>query len=64
MFEGVGVSLGSFTAGLLYGIYGPQTTFRIFGVTALILAVLHCGVQFIIKRFEGNTHNLERDIKK
>lgn len=61
LFEGVGVSIGSFTAGLMYEQYGGQWTFGIFGLTALGLAVLHSVVQFIISRIEGNIKSPEEN---
>ncbi|EFA00564.1 major facilitator superfamily domain-containing protein 6 [Tribolium castaneum] len=50
IFEGVGVSLGSFVGGLIYDAYSGPWTFRLFGIGALITCLLHAGVQFLIKR--------------
>lgn len=50
VFEGVGVSLGSFIGGILYHEYGGPWTFRFFGVCALVCCLVHAGVQFVIAR--------------
>ncbi|KAJ8965602.1 hypothetical protein NQ317_004361 [Molorchus minor] len=52
VFEGVGVSLGSFLAGLSYNLYGG-TTFLYFGIGSLIACVFHFCVQYSIKT-KGN----------
>ncbi|KAJ3662792.1 hypothetical protein Zmor_007119 [Zophobas morio] len=58
VFEGVGVSLGSLTAGVLYAQYGGPWTFRLFGIGALIVCLLHAGVQYLIRRTgnKGSDH--------
>ncbi|XP_018566691.1 major facilitator superfamily domain-containing protein 6-A [Anoplophora glabripennis] len=48
VFEGLGVSLGSFCAGLAYNTY-KGLTFRYFGYGSLVMFVLHAGVQYLLK---------------
>lgn len=54
MFEGVGVSLGSFIAGMLFNSIGGSATFRLFGTGALIFLVVHVVVQKVYARFAGS----------
>ncbi|RZC34450.1 major facilitator superfamily domain-containing protein 6, partial [Asbolus verrucosus] len=56
VFEGVGVSLGSFVGGLLYDEYGGPWTFRLFGIGALIVCLLHAGVQYLFRRSDYAAH--------
>uniref|UniRef100_A0A182MVN7 Major facilitator superfamily associated domain-containing protein n=1 Tax=Anopheles culicifacies TaxID=139723 RepID=A0A182MVN7_9DIPT len=51
VFEGVGVSLGSLLAGNLFHRIGGSSTFRAFGIAALVLFVLHVVVQKLTDRF-------------
>ncbi|KAJ8930915.1 hypothetical protein NQ314_016239, partial [Rhamnusium bicolor] len=62
VFEGVGVSLGSFLAGLSYNTY-KGLTFRYFGIGALIACVLHIGVQYLLKQ-KGNKSTSNENIIK
>lgn len=43
------MAVGSFIGGYLYKIYGGPMTFRIFGIGAFIVCILHC----IVHRFIG-----------
>lgn len=52
VFEGIGVSLGSFLGGLFMDIYGGSRTFRIFGIFALVACLVHALVQFLLQRSE------------
>ncbi|KAF2887038.1 hypothetical protein ILUMI_19135 [Ignelater luminosus] len=52
VFEGIGVSLGSFIGGLFFQEFGGSMTFRIFGISALVVCLLHAGVQYLIQRRE------------
>lgn len=45
----MGVSAGSSLAGTLYQKYGGALTFRFFGIGALILCVIHIGVQYLLR---------------
>ncbi|XP_055619237.1 major facilitator superfamily domain-containing protein 6-A isoform X2 [Toxorhynchites rutilus septentrionalis] len=51
VFEGVGVSLGSLLAGNLFARVGGSSTFRLFGIAALVLFVAHVTVQYLLDRF-------------
>lgn len=51
IFEGVGVSLGSLLAGHLFQKIGGSKTFRLFGISALVLFVAHVLIQFTVDRF-------------
>ncbi|XP_059612922.1 major facilitator superfamily domain-containing protein 6 isoform X2 [Phlebotomus argentipes] len=51
VFEGVGVSMGSLIAGILFAKIGGSLTFRYFGLGALLLLVLHVIVRRIHDRF-------------
>ncbi|KAJ8925091.1 hypothetical protein NQ315_001263 [Exocentrus adspersus] len=53
VFEGIGVSVGSFVAGLSYQVY-KGLTFRYFGFGSLAMCVLHIFVQYLLK-FKGNS---------
>ncbi|XP_055382593.1 major facilitator superfamily domain-containing protein 6 isoform X2 [Condylostylus longicornis] len=48
IFEGVGVSIGSFIGGLLFNAVGGSITFLIYGVCAFIVFLMHVGVQYFI----------------
>lgn len=54
VFEGVGVSLGSLIAGLLFNNIGGSATFRLFGMGAMICLVVHVIVQKVYARFAGS----------
>ncbi|XP_052752558.1 major facilitator superfamily domain-containing protein 6-like [Galleria mellonella] len=49
VFEGVGTSLGSLVGGQLYKYHGGSTTFRWFGIGALVFCFLHIFVQYLLK---------------
>lgn len=51
IFEGVGVSTGSFFGGLLMKTIGGSGTFRTFGLIALACAIVHFIVQKFLDRF-------------
>lgn len=48
IFEGVGVSTGSFIGGYMMQHMGGSYTFRIFGIVALVLFAVHVIVQKLI----------------
>lgn len=48
VFEGVGVSLGSFIAGYFFEIFGGALTFRIFGVGSLVMFLVHHFAQYLM----------------
>lgn len=50
VFEGIGVSVGSFLGGILYKNYGGAMTFRIFGIGSLIACLIHALVQYLLTR--------------
>nr|XP_013189420.1 unnamed protein product [Amyelois transitella] len=54
IFEGVGVSLGSFIGGRMYRWLGGGLTFRWFGIGALILGFIHAVVQWLLR--DRNQH--------
>ncbi|OWR42756.1 hypothetical protein KGM_206793 [Danaus plexippus plexippus] len=49
VFEGVGVSLGSFIGGRLYEIHGGWNTFQWFGIFAFIACAIHATVQYLMR---------------
>ncbi|XP_053623899.1 major facilitator superfamily domain-containing protein 6 [Plodia interpunctella] len=49
IFEGVGVSLGSFIGGHMYRVLDGWSTFRWFGVGALVLGLIHAAAQWLLK---------------
>lgn len=51
IFEGIGVSSGSFIGGYLMNTFGGRITFRVFGLTALTASLLHCCAQILLKRY-------------
>lgn len=53
VFEGVGVSCGSFIAGSLFENYNGSLTFRYFGIGALILFLVHVVTQKILELTQG-----------
>lgn len=54
IFEGVGVSTGSFIGGLLFASVGPGHTFEIFGVSAFIAFVVHVCLQMYLQRHHSS----------
>lgn len=48
MFEGIGVAAGSFIGGHLMESLGGSLTFRVFGVAALVLCLVHVLVQRLL----------------
>lgn len=56
VFEGIGVSSGSFICGYLMKIYGGSATFRIFGVSAICLSFVHYFVQKFLDTFAARRH--------
>lgn len=53
IFEGIGVSAGSFICGYLMNIYGGSATFRIFGISAICLSFVHYFVQKFLDGFSA-----------
>lgn len=51
IFEGVGVSTGSFIGGYLMKTQGGSETFRLFGLMAIGCAILHGTIQKLLDRF-------------
>lgn len=45
VFEGIGVSAGTTTAGYLFDSIGGSSTFEIFGISAFIAFIIHVTVQ-------------------
>ncbi|XP_055319817.1 major facilitator superfamily domain-containing protein 6 isoform X2 [Sitodiplosis mosellana] len=56
IFEGVGVSTGSFICGYLMDVYTGRIAFRIFGVSAICLSFVHYFVQKFLDNF-GTKHD-------
>ncbi|XP_030372524.1 major facilitator superfamily domain-containing protein 6 isoform X2 [Scaptodrosophila lebanonensis] len=56
IFEGVGVSMGSLIAGLLFEAFSARVTFEIFGVAAFIAFIVHVLVQMCLQR-NGTAEN-------
>lgn len=54
IFEGVGVSAGSFIGGILFEEVGGSRTFQIYGFSVLAFCVVHIGVQMLMQRFKVN----------
>lgn len=50
IFEGIGVSAGSFIGGYMMEHMGGSYTFRMFGIAALLLCILHVLVQKFIAK--------------
>lgn len=50
VFEGIGVAAGSFIGGHLMESIGGSLTFRVFGVAALVLCVVHVIVQKLLEK--------------
>ncbi|KAK9500670.1 hypothetical protein O3M35_001894 [Rhynocoris fuscipes] len=50
VFEGIGVSLGSFIGGTLINTYSGSKTFLMFGLAALLCALIHALVQYFVGR--------------
>jgi len=49
VFEGIGVSLGSFIGGVLFKNFSGATAFQVYGVGAWILCVLHIIAQYFMR---------------
>ncbi|XP_046411024.1 major facilitator superfamily domain-containing protein 6 isoform X1 [Neodiprion fabricii] len=54
VFEGIGVSLGSFICGLLMDNYKGVITFRIFSAGALFWLLIHWLAQFLLMKSKAN----------
>lgn len=64
IFEGIGVSCGSFVCGYLMNEFGGSITFRIFGVGAICLSFIHYFVQRFMDQFSnkhGKTLNITQN---
>lgn len=57
IFEGIGVSVGSFIAGVLFDSIGGGHTFEIFGVAAFIAFIVHVCLQMYLQRHHSSTDN-------
>lgn len=55
IFEGVGVSIGSFVGGILMESIGGSATFRLYGTIALIFCFLHVVVQKLMEKYWTRT---------
>ncbi|XP_014243816.1 major facilitator superfamily domain-containing protein 6 isoform X2 [Cimex lectularius] len=64
VFEGVGVSMGSFIGGLLFKTVGGARMFLIFGVGGLFLALVHFVLQYFINKRTTILQIHERDFKE
>lgn len=53
IFEGVGVSTGSFIGGILFERIGGSNTFRIYGIAVLVFCVIHIAVQKLLQRYSS-----------
>lgn len=51
IFEGIGVSAGSFLGGYMMNEVGGSETFRIFGIAAMILSVIHFIAQYFLEKY-------------
>lgn len=58
-FEGIGVSLGSLMGGVLFSHYGGTITFRIYGIGAFIVFILHGVLNFCCFRCSNSQHLIE-----
>ncbi|XP_012257088.2 major facilitator superfamily domain-containing protein 6 [Athalia rosae] len=54
VFEGIGVSLGSFICGLLMDTYGGVITFRVFSAGALVWLAIHWQLQLCLMKSKAN----------
>lgn len=64
IFEGVGVSTGSFVFGYLMNTYGGSVALRIFGIAAICLSFVHYFVQKFLDTFaarHGKTLTITQD---
>uniref|UniRef100_A0A1A9WH56 Major facilitator superfamily associated domain-containing protein n=1 Tax=Glossina brevipalpis TaxID=37001 RepID=A0A1A9WH56_9MUSC len=57
IFEGIGVSTGSFIGGLLFDSVGGGHTFEIFGVSFFIAFIVHFCVQKYLQRHQSSDTN-------
>lgn len=53
IFEGVGVSIGSFIGGIMFERVGGSRTFLIYGIAVLVFCVIHIGVQKLLQRYSN-----------
>lgn len=53
IFEGVGVSTGSFIGGIMFERVGGSSTFRIYGISVLVFCVIHVVLQKLIQRYSN-----------
>lgn len=53
VFEGVGVSFGSWLGGNLMSQHGGSVTFRYFGIAAFLAFLAHIIIQWLMDKFLG-----------
>lgn len=60
IFEGIGVSAGSFIAGNLFASVGGSLTFRYYGIMSLVFFVIHVVVQKLMAKYSrGSGKDIE-----
>lgn len=67
IFEGIGVSSGSFIAGYLFESVGGSQTFRIFGFFALVFCAIHVVVQKLMEKYSnasGKNNDVNNSIEE
>lgn len=59
IFEGIGVSAGSFIGGIMFDKVGGSRMFLIYGIAVLVFCVIHMVLQFLLQRY-SNVHGKSR----
>jgi hypothetical protein len=54
VFEGVGVSIGSFVGGILFAKIGGSKTFLWFSIMSFVAFACHVFIQWLIQRFSNS----------
>ncbi|GAB0093197.1 major facilitator superfamily domain-containing protein 6-A [Sergentomyia squamirostris] len=63
VFEGVGVSMGSFIGGIAFAKIGGSATFRWFGVGALVLLVIHVLVRRLHEHYDNKFELMQNEYR-
>ncbi|XP_028134563.1 major facilitator superfamily domain-containing protein 6 [Diabrotica virgifera virgifera] len=64
VFEGVGVSAGSYLGGYCYKHFGGPLTFRYFGYGAIIVCFIHIAIQYLIRGSQNQYSTPEETLEK
>ncbi|XP_072393299.1 major facilitator superfamily domain-containing protein 6-A [Diabrotica undecimpunctata] len=64
VFEGIGVSAGSYLGGYCYQHFGGPLTFRYFGFGAIIVCFIHIAIQYLLRGSQSQYSTPEETLEK